>query len=154
MTFSLLAPAVLALTVLVAGPILAHLTRRQPTEMQTFGLMFLLERMKRRVERRRRVHDLLLLLLRVLVLLLVVAAAARPELRLPESAVSFGGTGRVVVVLDNSLSMDQRKDADSLLSLARADAAATPAGPSRGGTGGVDYGRRRACPGQRLEPGS
>lgn len=125
MTFSFLAPAVLALTVLVAGPILAHLTRRQPTEMQSFGLMFLLERMKRRVERRRRVHDLLLLLLRVLVLLLVVAAAARPELRLPESAVSFGGTGRVVVLLDNSLSMDQRKDADSLLSLARADAAAT-----------------------------
>lgn len=125
MSFSLLAPAALFLGVLLLGPVLAHLTRRQPTDTQAFGLMFLLDRLQRQVERRRRVQDWLLLLLRIAAIALLIAAASRPEIRLPETASTFGSTGRVVVLLDNSLSMDQRVDGEPLLASARQDAAAT-----------------------------
>lgn len=132
MSLSLLAPAALALSLLLLGPILAHLTRRQPQERQPFGLMFLLDRLQRQVERRRRISDRWLLLLRLLVLSFVILAATRPELRLPETSVAFGSTGRVVILLDNSLSMDQRLDGEPLLALARRDAAAIVRGLPEG----------------------
>ncbi len=119
----LIAPAALAAGFVLAGPILAHLVRRMPTERKAFGLMFLLERLQRRVQRRRQMHDRLLLLLRLLALALVVLAAARPELRLPQTAEGIGSTGRVVIVIDDSLSMDQRIGGESALSLARKEGA-------------------------------
>lgn len=123
MTAALLAPIALALSVILIGPILAHLTRRPPRERRPFGLMYILRRLQRRAERRRRLHDRLLLLLRLLAVFLVLLAAARPELRWPEAAVTFGGTGRVVIVLDTSLSMDQRIGGEPAFALARKAAA-------------------------------
>lgn len=123
MNVALLAPAALAVGVLLAGPILAHLARRHPRDRQAYGAVMLLQRLQRRLARRRQLHDRLLLLLRLLALAGLIVAAARPELRRPEGPATFGGTGRVIVVLDTSMSMDQREGGDPVFALARRDAA-------------------------------
>ncbi len=105
---SLLAPTALGLLVLALGPVLAHLTRQAIREERVFGATLLLERLKTRLERRRRLSDRVLLVLRVLALLLALLALTRPELRWPETRSDLGGTGRVLLVIDTSLSMDQR----------------------------------------------
>lgn len=124
MSLALLAPAALALGVLLAGPILAHLSKRQPREERPFGALLLLERLQRRLHRRRRLQDRLLLALRLLVLAAVVLAAARPEARWVGGPPAFGGTGTVIVVIDDSLSMDQRVGGEPAFALARKDAVA------------------------------
>jgi hypothetical protein len=127
-SLAFLAPAALALLALLAGPVVAHLTRRRPTRRVDFGAMMLLRRVQKRLRRRRRVRDRVLLALRLLALALVLIAVGRPELRWPGSPVESGDTGPVVVVLDNSLSMDLRMDLglgagdDTLFSEARAEA--------------------------------
>ncbi|MFT4976535.1 MAG: hypothetical protein ACI8S6_002440 [Myxococcota bacterium] len=110
MTFGLLTPLALGLLALVAGPILVHLVRRRPAERQAFGAMLLLRRLERKLRRRRRLHDLLLLILRILAVALVVIATTRPEVRWPGDPEDLGQAGAVVIVLDNSLSMDQEID--------------------------------------------
>lgn len=119
----MLAPAALFAALVLVGPILAHMIRRSPTEIRAYGAGLLLERLLKRVERRRQVHDRLLLLLRLLALLAIILAVARPELRLPETDASIGGSGRVVVVLDSSLSMDQRAGGESAFTQAQRAAA-------------------------------
>ncbi len=112
MSLTLLAPLTLLAGLVLAGPVIAHLVRRSPTARVPFGAMLLLDRLRVRRESRRRLHDLLVLLLRLLGLLALLLAVARPELRLPETRSVVGGSGRVVVVLDTSLSMDQRVDGE------------------------------------------
>ncbi len=124
MSLVFLAPAALALAALAAGPILAHLSKRQPRERAAFGALMLLERLQRRLHRRRRLQDRLLLLLRLFAIAAVVMAAARPQAQWLGGPPTFGGTGNVVVLLDDSLSMDQRVLGDPAFALARKDAAA------------------------------
>jgi hypothetical protein len=126
MTATLGIPLALGLLALAAAPIIAHLVRRRPTIRRAFGAMLLLRRMQRRLRRRRRIHDRWLLALRMLIVALVVLAAAHPELRWPGAVPEFGGTGAVVVVIDNSLSMDLQgagPGGGTLLSQARSQAA-------------------------------
>ena len=110
MTPLLLAPAALALSILLLGPILAHLARRRPQEDLAYGAMLLLRRVSQLKRRRHELQDLLLLLLRLLALLLVILAVARPELRWPGNADPALDHGPIVILLDNSLSMDLRPD--------------------------------------------
>lgn len=141
MSFSFLAPAALGLLALALGPVVAHLTRQAIREERPFGATLLLERMRSRLERRRRLADRLLLLLRLLALLLILLAISRPELTWPETQSDIGGTGRVIVVLDTSMSMDQRGVSggpgspdlegtafEAAKAMARATVAALPAG--------------------------
>jgi hypothetical protein len=124
-TLGLGAPLALGLLALAAAPIVAHLIRRQPTTKRFFGAMLLLRRMERHLRRRRRVHDRWLLFLRMLIVAIIVLAAARPELRSRGATPEFGGTGSVVVVIDNSLSMDLKSGGlggGTLLSQAREQA--------------------------------
>jgi len=129
-SFAFLALGSLGLLGLLVGPVLAHMARQTPVERQPFGAMMLLERLLRRTRRRRRVRDLLLLLLRLAAVLLVVLAVARPELRLPDERPRVGASGRMVVVVDNSLSMGLRTGSPgnpggpTLLARAREQAAA------------------------------
>ena len=119
MGFGLLAPAALGLLLLIAGPLLAHLSLQQPNQRQAFGATLLLERLMKRLRRRRRVRDPLLLALRLLLVALVALAATRPELRVPGEVPELGGSGSVILVLDNSLSMDLREGEGTLLTEAR-----------------------------------
>ncbi len=156
MTFGLLTPLALGLAALLAGPLLAHLARRRPTNRVDFGAMMLLRRVQKRLKRRRRVQDLWLLLLRLLLLALVIAAVSRPELRWPAADV-VQDSGPVVVVLDNSLSMDQRDDGSSLLSRARDGAVELLRGlPSGARVGLVTAGGRatRLSPELIADPGA
>jgi len=126
-SFGFLAPAALALGLLLAGPILAHLNRRPPNREQLYGPMILLRRLEKRLRRRRQVRDPLLLALRLLCVALVVAALTRPELRLPGAEVDPSGPATAVLVIDNSLSMNQRRGGPeggeaTLLAAARAAA--------------------------------
>lgn len=131
MSFAFLVPAALGLLGLALGPVLAHLTRQAIRDQRLFGATLLLDRLVSRLERRRQLADRALLMLRILVVGLVLLAAAQPELRWPQTRSELGGTGRVIIVLDNSMSMDQRGLADggfdssrSAYDLARAAAVA------------------------------
>ncbi|HCH62321.1 MAG TPA: hypothetical protein DFR83_05920, partial [Deltaproteobacteria bacterium] len=106
MTPVLLAPLALFLTVLVVGPIVAHLTRRRPTQRIPYGAMMLLKRVIKVQRRRRQLFDPLVMLLRILAVLAVVMAVTRPELHYPGTLPDEAETGPVVVVIDDSLSMD------------------------------------------------
>lgn len=106
MTPVLLAPAALALGLLLLGPLVAHLTRRRPLLRVPYGAMLLLERVTRRQRRRRQVHDRWVLLLRLLALLAVICALAQPELQVPDTPPNDLDLSPTVVIIDNSLSMD------------------------------------------------
>ncbi len=130
MSVGFLAVGSLGLLALLAGPVLAHLARQTPVERQPFGAMMLLQRLLRRTRRRRRLRDHLLLALRLLAVLLVVLAVARPELRLPDTQPRVGASGRMVIVVDSSLSMGLREgvpgspSGPTLLAVARESALA------------------------------
>ncbi|MDG1480229.1 MAG: VWA domain-containing protein [Myxococcota bacterium] len=110
MSLALLTPLALGLLALLVGPLLVHLVRQRPNNQHAFGAMLLLRRLERKLRRRRKLQDLLLLLLRLLAVLLVVLAAAGPELRWPGEPEELGQAGAVVIILDDSLSMDQEID--------------------------------------------
>jgi hypothetical protein len=119
MSFSLLAPVSLVLGLLVAGPILAHMARQKPVERVPFGAMMLLARLVKRIRRQRRLRDLILLLLRILVVLLIVLAATQPRLRWQGDIPEIGKSGRVVFLMDTSMSMGQVYKGQTLLATAR-----------------------------------
>ena len=86
--------------------------------------MLLLQRVVKRLRRRRRVKDPWLLLLRTAALLLLALAAAGPELALRGGIPDVGGSGRVVFVIDRSLSMSLQDKGSTLLQRAREEASA------------------------------
>lgn len=132
MSLGLLVPAALGLLALALGPVLAHMALQQPSQRLAYGATLLLERLIKRLRRRRRIRDLLLLALRVLLVALVALAATRPELRRSGAIPPLGGSGAVVVVLDNSLSMDLREGEGTLLSRAREEAVSLARGLPEG----------------------
>ncbi len=123
MSLGLLAPAALAVGALLGITVLAHLQRRPPRETRDFGATMLLERLPPRLTRRTRIQDRRLLALRLLALALVVLAAAQPELRRTEAPSTVGASGRVLVVMDTSLSMQASLGADQAFASARRAAA-------------------------------
>jgi hypothetical protein len=123
MSFGLLSPLALALSALVALPILAHLSKQIPREKRIFGAMLLLERVVKRLRRRRRLKDKWLLWLRGLAVLLVILAAAGLQFHYPGAVPEFGGSGRVVLLIDRSMSMSINDGGSTLLGRAREEAA-------------------------------
>jgi len=119
---SLLVPAALALSALAILPLIAHMARQTPRDRRPFGAMLLLDRVVKRLRRRRRVKDWLLLLLRILALLAVVLGAAGPRWSYTGGVPEFGGSGRVVVILDRSMSMSLSDEGTTLLARARSSA--------------------------------
>ena len=122
MGLGLAAPLGLGLLALVALPLLAHLARREPSNRRAFGAMLLLERVMKRLQRRRRLQEIPLLLLRLLIVVLLVLAAAGLTFTHRLDAPEFGGTGRVIVLLDRSMSMSQMQGERSLFEIASKDA--------------------------------
>jgi hypothetical protein len=124
MGLGLLAPAALGIGVLAVLPVLAHLAKQVPRDRQAFGAMLLLERVVKRLRRRRRVKDPLLLLLRLLAVAVVVAAVAGAQWTYSGGVPETGGSGRVVVIVDQSMSMALQDGGSTLLQRARGEAIA------------------------------
>ena len=123
-----LAPALLALALAVAVPLLLHLLQRHQGPRVVFPALRYLRRAEKESARRIRLRQILLLLLRVAALILLALAAARPFIR--GAGASHEPTA-VVIILDNSLSsstvMDDRRVLDLLK--ARAQETLLRAGP-------------------------
>lgn len=124
MSLSLLAPGALALGLLVALPLLAHLSWQRPRDRVAFGAMLLMERVVKRIQRHRRVKDPLIFALRALALLALALAAAAPQWVRAGVLPDVGGSGRVVVLLDRSLSMKMADGGASVFAHAVAKATA------------------------------
>ena len=124
MTASWLVPSAAALAALVVLPVLAHLTRRAPTDRVAFGAMLLIDRLVRRLRRRRSLKDPWLLLIRALAIVAAALAATGPFVAWQELDRAYAGNGRVVVVLDRSMSMSMAHGEGTLLARARDEAIA------------------------------
>lgn len=124
----LLNPALLAIGLAIAVPIVLHLFQRHQGPRLVFPALRYLRRAEKESARQIKLRQLLLMLLRVAAILLLALAAARPFLR-------SGGSGHeptaVVIVLDNSMSagavLGERRAIDDLKDRALATLAA--AGP-------------------------
>ena len=107
MSLAFLVPLFLLGLAGIVVPILVHLTRRQRRNVVTFPSLMFLERIPFQEQRRRRIQHWLLLALRSLALALLALAFARPFL--DRSDLSLGaasGPREIVVLLDQSYSME------------------------------------------------
>lgn len=108
MPLAFLAPLFFAGLAALAIPIVVHLVHRERQEPLAFPSLMFLRRIPFRSARRQRIRNWLLFLLRCTALVLIAAAFARPWLNRPMSAGDRAGNGRdVIVVLDNSYSMER-----------------------------------------------
>ena len=107
MSLAFLVPLFLLGVAGVVVPIAVHLTRRQRRNVVHFPSLMFLEKIPYQEQRRRRVQHWFLLSLRALALMLVVAAFSRPFLdRSATGAVGSGGPREVVVLVDQSYSIE------------------------------------------------
>ncbi|MFQ5742086.1 MAG: BatA domain-containing protein [Acidobacteriota bacterium] len=129
---SLLAPAFLVGLVVLAVPILVHLTHRPKATIVPFPSLMFLDKVPFRSMRRQRIRHWLLLLLRCTAVALLVLAFARPFIdRAGIAATLSPGAREVVILLDRSYSMGyanrwqraRKAASDAVSELAAADRA-------------------------------
>ena len=107
MSLAFLVPLFLLGVAGIVVPILVHLTRRQRRNVVVFPSLMFLERIPFQEQRRRRIQHWLLLALRSLALALLALAFARPFLdRTDLSLGAASGPREIVVLLDQSYSME------------------------------------------------
>lgn len=122
-SLSFLAPGMLAGLLLVAGPVLAHLTGRREGPRVRFPTLRFLQAAAQRVRRRTRLENLVLLLLRCAALAALALLFARPLATWQGRAIAGVDPARdTVVLLDRSLSMRQRVSGRPVFEVARARA--------------------------------
>src|SRR5690242_9553627 len=104
-----LSPWMLTGLVAIAVPIIIHLLQRKRVVPIPFSTLRLLKLVQAKTSRRSHIENLLLLILRCLIFALILLAAARPVIS-PKTAGWWGGNvpRTVVLVIDNSLSMNYR----------------------------------------------
>lgn len=126
---SFLFPWALALAGLALAPLLLHLVRRDTDRRFAFPALRYLQSAQRQSARSMRIRDWLLVACRVALIVLLAAAASRPLVGSGDAR-SHVPTD-LVVVLDNTASMQRLAGGRSLLEIARAaaDSALSYAGP-------------------------
>ena len=120
MSLTLLVPLFLLGVAGVVVPIVLHLTRRQRRNLVHFPSLMFLERIPYQEQRRRRIHHWFLLSLRALALALVAVAFARPFFEQDTLGLAAtSGPREVVVLIDQSYSMEIGDQFDRALDEAR-----------------------------------
>lgn len=116
-------PLVLIALAAAGVPLLLHLLQRRKLRPIEFSTLRFLKELQKTTVRRFKLRQLLLLILRTLIIAFVVLAFARPALR--GTIGGFGAHARstVVILLDNSLSMDARDANGQLFESAQHSAA-------------------------------
>ncbi len=104
---SLLAPLYIIGAFAIGAPILFHLIRRQPKGQVPFSSLMFLKPTPPRLTRRSRLDNWFLLLLRALALILLAIAFARPFLRSVTLSQAEIPGRRLVIVVDQSASMQR-----------------------------------------------
>jgi hypothetical protein len=115
---SLLNPFFLIGAVVLAVPILIHLVRREKSEVVQFSSLMFLLKIPKRMVRQQMLKNLLLMLLRLLVIALLVGVFARPYMvqsATPDAPQAGQGRG-IVMLLDNSYSMQYGMNFDRMKS--------------------------------------
>ncbi|MCG3147339.1 MAG: hypothetical protein PCFJNLEI_00778 [Verrucomicrobiae bacterium] len=120
-----LSPWMLSGLAALAVPIIIHLLQRKRVVSIPFSTLRLLKLVQAKTSRRSHVENLLLLILRCLIFALILLAAARPVIA-PKTAGWWGGNvpRTVVLILDNSLSMNYRAGNQTRLEAAKKQALA------------------------------
>jgi hypothetical protein len=115
MTFSLLNPALLAFTALIAVPLLAHLFAKARPREQPFPSLQWLRQVERRTASVRKPRDWLLLLLRMLAIAALVAAFLQPLLFSGAGLTAANARKTFVLIVDRSASMNYVEQGQSRL---------------------------------------
>lgn len=113
MSLAFLVPLFLLGVAGIAVPIVVHLTRRQRRNVVHFPSLMFLQKVPYQEQRRRRIQHWLLLSMRALALALLALAFARPFV--DQSDTGFGGSSgprEVVVLIDQSYSMEVGDEMD------------------------------------------
>jgi Mg-chelatase subunit ChlD len=101
------APLILGALAALAIPVLIHLIQREKKRVVEFPSLMFLRRIPYQSVRRRRIRHWALLMLRLAALALIVAAFARPFFRRDTlAAATQQGAREVVILVDNSYSME------------------------------------------------
>jgi Mg-chelatase subunit ChlD len=101
------APLILGALAALAIPVLIHLIQREKKRVVEFPSLMFLRRIPYQSVRRRRIRHWALLMLRLAALALIVAAFARPFFRRDRlAAAAQQGAREVVILVDNSYSME------------------------------------------------
>ncbi|MFZ0389725.1 MAG: BatA domain-containing protein [Calditrichia bacterium] len=113
--FNFLNPAVLF--ALAAGliPLLIHLFNRRKNKQIQFSTIHFLKQMAKKEMRRLRMRQILLLIIRTLIVLLLVLVFARPTLPTTGNLLAGRSAAEVVVIIDNSLSLNRLELTGNLL---------------------------------------
>ena len=101
-------PLFLGLLSAAALPVIFHLLMKRQRKVHHFPSFLFFIRADPRMQSRRRLREILLLILRMLAIIFLALALARPALQM---GFGFGGTKAVVIVIDNSGSMNAPTDA-------------------------------------------
>ena len=102
---------------LTAGliPLIIHLLNRRKIKQVEFSTIHFLKQMARKEMRRLRIRQILLLIIRTLIILLLVLVFARPTLRSGSGLLAGRTASEVVIILDNSLSLNSLELTGNLL---------------------------------------
>lgn len=109
-------PAVLFALVAGAIPLLIHLFNRRKIKRISFSTVHFLKKLEKKQMRNLRIRQLLLLILRTLIIVFLVLAFARPTIKNGAGAILSERTSiEAVVILDNSLSLNEAQMTGTLL---------------------------------------
>lgn len=109
-------PAVLFALAAGAIPLLIHLFNRRKIKRIPFSTIHFLKRLEKKQMRNLRIRQLLLLILRTLIIIFLVMAFARPTIRSGTGSLLAQRTPiEVVIILDNSLSLNEVQMTGTLL---------------------------------------